>query len=128
MSVAIFLVTHEGVGQRLLDTATAIVNRTADNIGLFELPMDSSPAQRIDQAQQAVLQLDLSDGLILLTDLFGASPSNLARQLAQRHQAPLLSGVNLPMLVRLFNYRDAPLQSLTRKILEGGKMGICQTD
>jgi PTS system ascorbate-specific IIA component len=62
--------------------------------------------------------------VLILTDAFGSTPSNIAHRIAQRSRANVISGVNLPMLIRIFNYCSDSLDSLTQKAAEGGIRGI----
>ncbi len=82
-------------------------------------------AQSVAQARQAVGPLGQVP-LLLLTDVLGATPSNVARQLQEGRQARLLAGVNLPMLLRAVTYQHEPLDELLARALQGGTQGVLQ--
>ena len=126
MSVALYLVTHEGIASQLLATAHAIIGQATDNMAYLEIPMDADSEEYSQQAINCIKDMDSHDGLILVTDIFGATPSNIAQTLATHFEATLISGLNLPMLLRLLNYRHEPLLMLTNRAIEGGRNGIQQ--
>lgn len=78
------------------------------------------------QARKYVHELTEDNGVLVLTDLFGATPSNIAAQLVGQGEVRVLAGVNLPMLVKAVCYRAAPLDILVDKALAGGSQGILQ--
>jgi PTS system ascorbate-specific IIA component len=121
MSVGILLVTHPGIGSAMLNTATRIVGHAAMPVKCLEVPPDSPLATVREDARSMLEMLDRGDGVLVLTDIFGATPHNVARRAAgQRGGATVLSGVNLAMLVRVFNYPEDDLVSLAVKASEGG--------
>jgi len=125
MSVGILLVTHPGVGSAMLHIATRIIGRCAVPIKCLEVPTDAPLEPLLESARSMLKVLDRGAGVLLLTDIFGATPHNIAREVAcEQPGMNLLSGLNLPMLVRIFNYPDDDLDTLTAKAAEGGSRGI----
>lgn len=124
MSVAIFLVTHEGIASNLVSVAEAVIKGKSHNLSFIEVPMDTEPDQVCDDIEQRLSQLDTKQGILFLTDIYGSSPSNIAMRLAEKHHAHMVSGVNLPMVIRLLNYRDELEDKLVEKALSGAKKGI----
>ena len=86
--------------------------------------MDADINLMIEGIEDKLEQLDIEAGLLFITDLYGSTPSNIAQKIADKHRADLISGVNLPMVIRLLNYRDDTEESLIQKALEGAKQGI----
>ena len=70
--------------------------------------------------------LDSGDGVLILTDMFGSTPSNIAKEFSQKKNVNVISGVNLSMLLNIFNYPSLNLREITKKALEGGKDGVMQ--
>ena len=124
MSIALFFVTHEGIASNLLSIGEAIRQRPGSNLSFTEVPMDSSTDDITRQIDKKLESLIIDDGIIFITDIFGSTPSNIAQQFATRYKAPLISGVNLPMVVRLFNYREEQTEALLQKALDGAHLGI----
>ena len=125
MSAALLLITHEHIAHNLLTTAHDILNKTIDNATVIEVPMDASTENIKAQADEQLSKLATENGLLILTDLVGSTPFNVASQIKNEHEdAVLISGLNLPMLLKLSNYRDLPLIELSNKAIIGGKSGI----
>ena len=124
MSVALLLVTHKKIASSLIECASNIVNDVPENFACIEVPMDS-PTETIEsEINKRLDRLDRSDGTLILTDLYGGTPSNIASKFAQFNDTRFVSGLNLPMLVKIMNYRNLPLNELTEKILGGGEQSI----
>ena len=124
MGVGILLVTHGKLGHFMLDCMR-------DMIGELPLPADVLEVRRVQahevlitQGTKMIERLDSGSGVLLLTDAFGSTPSNIANKLAAIHGTPVVSGLNLPMLVRAFNYPLASVDELARLAVEGGQRGI----
>jgi PTS system ascorbate-specific IIA component len=126
MSIALFFITHEGIASNLIAIGEAIIKNTKNNLSCFEVAMDTDTASAVDDIENDLAQLDTKEGVIFITDIFGSTPSNIAQRLADKHHAHLISGLNLPMVIRLLNYRDAPENTLIQKALDGAKQGIQQ--
>jgi PTS system ascorbate-specific IIA component len=124
MSVALFLITHEGIASNLIAVAEAVIKRESQNLSYTEVPMDADPALISEDIDQRIAKLDTRQGILFLTDIYGSSPSNIAMRLAEKHHAHMISGVNLPMIIRLLNYRDDIEDSLIEKAVNGAIKGI----
>ena len=82
------------------------------------------PDAILPQARELVQQLDEGDGVLVLTDMLGATPSNIAARLLAPGRVEGVSGVNLPMLIRALTYRDEPLAAVVDKAISGGREGV----
>lgn len=125
-NVALYLVTHEGIASSLLKISGDILKNSLDNISYIEIKMDAPVEKAIANASSAIEQLDTQNGLIICTDFYGSTPSNVAQKLSDHFHSHFISGINLPMLVRLLNYRNQDINTLTAKALDGGRLGIQQ--
>jgi PTS system ascorbate-specific IIA component len=128
MSVAILLITHNRIGAELLETATRMLGRCPVEARAIEVHEQDDPDRLRDQVRTCAERLDRGDGVLVLTDLYGATPANVACALAGQHRFRMLSGVNLPMLVRVLNYCQLDLAGLSEKALSGGRDGVMQCD
>lgn len=125
MSVGVLLITHPGVGSAMLHIATRIIGRSTLPIKCLEVPPDAALEPVCERARSMLKVLDRGAGVLVMTDIYGATPHNVARQIAcEKPSATVLSGLNLPMLVRVFNYPKDDLDTLTSKAAEGGSRGI----
>jgi len=123
VSVAIALVTHPGIASAMRDQAAELLGVTLGEIHVVELDSGTSdPRQRLAEQLAA---FDRGDGVLVLTDLPGATPCNRAQQSLPR-SGLVVSGLNLPMLLRAWNYRDRPLAELSELVMEGGRTAIME--
>ena len=124
MTVGIVIVTHGQAGQALVEVAEFILAQPLE--GILQIPFNQSETHVTGERElRALLQgIDQGDGILVLTDLVGASPANLLAGLLQEFTALMVTGINLAMLLRVWNYRDQTLPDLAAKAVEGGKRGI----
>lgn len=123
MSVAVLLITHDKIGQAMLDTAGKIIGKMPLTIKRMGISMNAGLEETLDKAHTQIDQLDEGQGVLILTDLFGATPSNIARQLHTGNIA-VISGLNLPMLIRVLNYPRLSLPEMVEKAVSGAHDGI----
>ncbi len=125
----LLLVTHEGVGAPLLRVAARLLGRLPLDAEAFDVPFDADLDALLPRASAALRRVDRGGGVLLLTDLYGASPAALARRLAQLG-TPVrrVSGLGLPMLLRAFNYADYDLDALAAAVATGGRNGVVADD
>lgn len=125
MSVGILLVTHAGIGAALLNSCTRVLRVLPLSAEAFEVPFDADPAALLAAASGAMRRVDQGQGVLILTDMYGASPSNLAAQLAQLGTpVKRVSGLNLPMLMRVMNYPEQTLAELQSTASVGGRNAV----
>jgi PTS system ascorbate-specific IIA component len=78
----------------------------------------------VPQAQNMVVELNQGDGVLVLSDMYGATPCNIVSRLVQPGKVEGVAGINLPMLVRVLSYRNEPLQTVVEKAVSGGVEGV----
>jgi len=123
--VGIILVTHPAIGSALITTVTNILGRLPLTTEAFEVPFDGDLETLLPQASAVLRRVDHGGGVLLLTDMHGATPANLGSQLAQLGtQTRQISGVNLPMLLRIMNYCELSLDELCTIAASGGRNGV----
>lgn len=124
MSVSIIIFTHGEAGAALIEVAEFILSQPLS--GIHHVPFSQSETHTMENGElrAALKQNDDGDGILILTDLVGASPANLVTELLQEFPALMVTGINLAMLLRVWNYRDESLEVLADKAVEGGKRGI----
>lgn len=129
MSVGVLLITHEGIGSALLAVATRLLRQLPLHTEAFEVPFDADPDELLPLASAALRRVDGGQGVLVLTDLYGATPSNLASKLA-RIGTPVrrVSAVSLPMLLRIMNYSELELDELPAVAAAGARNGVIHDD
>lgn len=121
--IGVLLVTHGRLGQHLVDTVSGMLDGLNLDTRVVEVHRQDDPDERAEYARTAARGLDSGDGVIVLTDAFGSTPSNIANRLAADGYR-VVAGVNLPMLVRIYNYPGLPLDQMVESAVEAGRHGI----
>jgi mannose/fructose-specific phosphotransferase system component IIA len=124
MTVGIVVVTHGQAGKAMLKVAEFILDQPLTGIRFIPFNQSESHTTGNEELKAAIRESDDGDGVLILTDLIGASPANLVADLLQEFQAVMVTGINLAMLLRVWNYRNQSLTALASKAVEGGKRGI----
>jgi mannose PTS system EIIA component len=120
----ILIIAHAPLATALRDCIAHIYGGVPARIGAIDVQASSDPVQVMAYAHAEVDRLMEDNGVLVLTDVYGATPANIAGQLAKLDRVSVLAGANLPMLVRAVCYRDAPLGLLIEKALAGATKGI----
>jgi mannose PTS system EIIA component len=124
MSVGLLIISHDGIGPALLGTATFMLNNCPLQTKLLAASRDCDPDELNAEAIEQIKLLDEGDGVLILTDLYGSTPSNIAQHLLKQVNARIITGLNLSMLISVLNYPDLDLDGLAGKAMSGGKDGI----
>ncbi|MGD8618624.1 MAG: PTS sugar transporter subunit IIA [Gammaproteobacteria bacterium] len=127
MNTGLLLITHGSLGQDMLDVATAILGGCPLEVKALAVHSNSDPDAVYEEASRACAQLDHSEGVLVLTDLYGSTPSNIATRLIERHNVNVISGASIPMLLRVMNYPRLSLDELGEKAVSGAHDGVIIT-
>ncbi|MDP1633915.1 MAG: PTS fructose transporter subunit IIA [Gallionellaceae bacterium] len=119
--VGILLITHNGLGDSLIDCVRHVIGSVPPHLKSLSVLADDDPLHKESEARELIAQLDHGQGVLLLSDVFGATPCNIARRLCQPGRVEGVAGVNLPMLLRVACYANQPLGELMQRALEGGR-------
>src|SRR3569623_1244946 len=121
--VGLLLITHTQIGTALLDSATDMLGMCPLMVEALPVKPDCEPEAMGSRGRALVRDLNHGDGVLVLTDMYGSTPSNIAGRLVD-DQVMVVCGVNLPMLVRVMNYPRLSLPDLADKAESGGRDGI----
>lgn len=124
--IGILIISHDKLGESFIHCATHILGEKPQQLIHQAISIQDEPDEVILQAKELIKELDQGSGVLVMTDIYGATPSNIACQLIQSGKVACITGMNLPMLVRTLNYRHEPLSIVVEKALSGGKEGIMQ--
>ena len=124
MSVGLLIISHDGIGPALLGTSRFMLGDFPLKTKLLTASRDSDPAELTSTANELIQELDENDGVLVLTDLYGSTPSNIAKNFIDKKNVCVVTGLNLSMLIRVFNYPQLDLTGLAEKAASGGKDGI----
>lgn len=124
--IGIFLITHGTLGESLIQCASHVLNRRPEQIVQLGVSAQDDPLDLMPVALDMLKWVDSGDGVVILTDVFGATPANMAVKLLQPGRVAGIAGVNVPMLLRMLTYRDRDLETLVRRGISGGCEGVLQ--
>ena len=122
--IGIFLITHGSLGESLVQCACHVLNKRPLQIVQLGVSGQDDPLDALPLARDMLKLVDSGRGVLLLTDIFGATPSNVALKLLQPGRIEGVAGVNLPMLLRALTYREKDLETLVTKAVAGGRDGV----
>ena len=127
--IGILIVSHGAFGESLIHSASHVLGKRPLYLRQLGVTVHDDPDAILPVAQDLIRFLDMGQGVLVLTDIFGATPSNIAARLLERGRVEGLSGVNLPMLIRALSYREeADLDDLLDKSLSGATEGIVRME
>jgi mannose PTS system EIIA component len=126
--IGILIVAHGTLGESLSAAVTHVLGSRPPQFANLSVAATDDPAQLLPKARQLVQSLDTGDGVLIFSDIYGATPCNLAGKLLVSGQVEGVAGVNLPMLVRAFTYRDKGMDTMIKKAISGGCDGVLHID
>jgi PTS system ascorbate-specific IIA component len=124
--VGILIISHGTLGESLIHSASHVMGGWPPLLMQIAVSMHDDPHVILPQAMKLILDLDQGSGVLVLSDVYGATPSNIACKLLKPGKIEGVAGVNLPMLVRALTYRNEPLRTVVAKAVSGGIEGVVQ--
>jgi PTS system ascorbate-specific IIA component len=122
--IGVLIVAHSSLADSLVSAVSHVLGGRPAQFAALPVAADDDPSLLLPKARDAVAKLDTGDGVVILADLYGATPCNLAMKLTKPGSVELIAGVSLPMLVRTFTYRTRGLDTLVKKAVSGGCEGV----
>ena len=126
--IGILIVSHGTFGESLIHSASHVLGKRPLFLRQLGVTVHDDPDAILPVAEDLIRFLDQGQGVLVLTDIYGATPSNIAVKLLRPGRVEGLAGVNLPMLIRALTYRDEPLAVVLEKSLSGASEGILRMD
>ena len=123
MNNAILIIAHAPLAHALRQCVLHVFPDAHADVVALDVQPNVPPEESLASARIALAQIPHTQALVL-TDIFGATPCNVAQRLADGHRYKLIAGVNLPMLMRAMTYRHEPLDALVVRALAGGEQGV----
>jgi len=130
MSVSILIISDGDIGASLISTAKQMIGHSTLKIKALNanIDLDTNIEATLDElytkASSLVKEIDQGNGVLILTDLFGSTPSNIARRLYDKNNISIVTGVNLSMIICILNSPDSNLEAITERACSGGIDGI----
>lgn len=122
------MVTHNGLGDSLLDCIRHVLGEVPRNLRVLSVLAGDDPQQKLTEGQAFIKQLDTGGGVLILADIYGATPSNVGRQLCHAERVMGVAGVNLPMLLRVLCSPGKDLAEMAKIAIDGGRECIVRME
>jgi PTS system ascorbate-specific IIA component len=122
--IGILIVSHGTFGEALMHSASHVLGKRPEQMRQVGVALHDDPDAVASRLRELLGQLDTGDGVLVLTDMLGATPSNIATRLLEPGKVEGLAGASLPMLIRALTYRGEPLAAVLEKAMSGGQEGV----
>ena len=122
--IGILLITHGTFGESLIQNICHVLNKRPPLIGQLGVAAQDDPLDILPMAKLLLKEVDEGDGVLILTDILGATPANLALKLLDPGRVECVAGASLPMLLRALTYRKSGMETLVKKAISGGHDGV----
>ncbi|MBC8441309.1 MAG: PTS fructose transporter subunit IIA [Deltaproteobacteria bacterium] len=121
----ILLVTHANLGSALIETIEFILGKAQENLSCVSINIQENPDTLRKKIKKGISKVRSDNGVIILTDMFGGTPSNLSYSFLEEGQVEVISGVNLPILLKAVTARSKmDMETLALSLVEHGKKSI----
>ena len=122
--IGILIVAHDSLGESLVRAVTHVLGSRPPQLEVLSVAATDDPILLLPAARELVARLDTGKGVLIFSDLYGATPCNLAIKVLSPGRVEVVAGVNLPMLVRAFTYRNRGLETTIKKAISGARDGV----
>jgi PTS system ascorbate-specific IIA component len=122
--IGLLIVAHGTFGESLIHCASHVMGKRPQYLRQLGVTIHDDPDTILPQGQDLVRFLDRGEGVLIMTDIFGATPSNIACRMLTPGRIEGVSGVNLPMLIKALTYRESGMETLIEKTLLGAQEGV----
>jgi len=122
--IGILIIAHGTLGESLIHCASHVMGTRPPLLKTLGVGTHDDPMQLLPRAREMIAELDQGDGVLILSDIYGATPCNLVGRLVEAGRVEGVAGVNLSMLVRTLTYRQNDLRMVVEKALSGGREGV----
>lgn len=126
--IGILVVSHEPLGTALIRCTRHIYGRLPPQLAALDVIPDENPQAAWKAARELMARINDGSGVVVFTDLFGATPSRIARGLAEPHRVLVIAGVNLPLLLKALNNRRMAIDEMAGLLIESGRRAIFEVE
>ena len=122
--IGILLITHGTLGESLVQNVCHVLNKRPPLLAQLGVAAQDDPLDILPLARILVNEVDEGDGVLILSDILGATPANLTLKLLDPGRIEGVTGVSLPMILRALTYRKNEMKILVQKAVSGGRDGV----
>jgi PTS system ascorbate-specific IIA component len=126
--IGILIIAHDTLPESLVKAVTHVLGTRPAQFETLSVTIADDPFDLLPVARERVRQLDTGTGVLIFSDIYGATPCNLAAKLLMPGRVEVVAGVNLPMLVRAFTYRAKGMDTMITKAVSGGRDGVLHVE
>ena len=126
--IGLVIIAHENLGDALIRCVSHVLGARPPNFESLTIGSHDEAFNLLPQARKLIAALDEGEGVLILSDIYGATPCNLACKLMVPGRVEVVTGVSLPMVVRSFTYRDKGLATMVSKAVSGGRDGVLHVE
>ena len=126
--IGILIVSHGAVGEALIHSASHVLGKRPMYLRQLGVTVHDDPDALLPVGEDLIRYLDRGHGVLVMTDIYGATPSNIACRLLRPGRVEGIAGVNLPMLIRAISYREEPLATVRDKAQSGACEGVVRME
>ena len=122
--IGILIIAHGNLGDSLIQCMTHLLGKKPDGITSLQVTGTDDARSLLPTAQRLVAAVDEGEGVLVITDIFGSTPSNIACKLLIPGRVEGVAGANVPMLVRAVTYRTRGMDVMLKRVVSGGCEGV----
>jgi PTS system mannose-specific IIA component len=126
--VGILIIAHGALGETLIQCATHVIGSRPLRVQSLAVSGRGDPETLLALARAAISEVDDGSGVLVLTDMLGGTPSNVAARTVAAGRVEAVAGLNLPMLIRVLTYRNETLEDAAFKAVTGGREGVSELE
>src|SRR3989338_11468625 len=126
--IGILIIAHGSLGESLMNCAKHVIGNTPKQVAFIGVNTQDDPCILLPKVQALVAELNSGEGVLVLSNMYGATPCNIVSKLLKPGVIEGVAGVNMPMIVRTMTYRHESLLALVEKAVSGGREGVVHFD
>ncbi len=126
--IGVLIIGHDTLPESLAAAVTHVLGARPPQFDVLAVDCNDDPVDLLPRARAAIARLDTGEGVLIFSDIYGATPCNLVGKLLDPGRVEAVAGVNLPMLVRAFTYRAKGMDTMIKKAVSGGCEGVLRLE
>ena len=122
--ISLLLLTYGETGSQMIEAASHVLGYSPEQVGVLPAAYNEAPEALVPRLESMITRLNSGDGILLLTDLYGTTHTNVASRFIDKNNIEMIAGLNMAMLIRALAYRNENMATLIKKVADGGHDGI----
>ena len=122
--ISLLLLTYGDTGSQMIEAASKVLGYSPEQVAVVAAIYNEAPEALAPRLESTISSLSANDGVLILTDLYGTTHSNVASRFIDSSHVEMVAGLNMAMLIRALSYRNETMTDLINKVSDGGRDGI----